>query len=247
LRNHFFLSPNPSRPNENFSLTQVRATAIESHTLTVLVFWLLSIHHGGWKNQNCSEVNARWWQSVSQCSRMGWSACSFALTDIDLTDLLHDQRSSQKGLFKKPDWDIAGQSYERAGKWQIYSRLRASVAVNVQYSTQQLHLRLVNRTSSQSKHTQKRPRLCSRQMRKCFFARYSLVYYISANGWLLRTHLAGKAMESAALILAQNLHQPDRAADAYRRASELFVTQGNVTVIIPFRKQPRFIYRSKFR
>jgi hypothetical protein len=33
-------------------------------------------------------------------------------------------------------------------------------------------------------------------------------------------------MESAALILAQDLHQPDRAADAYRRASELFVTQG---------------------
>jgi hypothetical protein len=33
-------------------------------------------------------------------------------------------------------------------------------------------------------------------------------------------------MESAAQILAQNLQQPDRAADAYRRASELFVTQG---------------------
>lgn len=115
-----------------------------------------------------------------------------ALTDIDLTDLLHDQRSSQKGLFKKPDWDIAGQSYERAGKWQIYSRLRASLAVNVQYSTQQLPLRLGNRTSSQSKPTQKRPRLCSRQMRKCFFARYSLVSIIFQlmAGWSGHTWLA---------------------------------------------------------
>jgi hypothetical protein len=25
------------------------------------------------------------------------------------------KHSSQKGLFKKPDWDIAGQNYERAG------------------------------------------------------------------------------------------------------------------------------------
>lgn len=47
------------------------------------------------------------------------------------------------------------------------------------------------------------------------------------------THLAGKSMESAAQILAQNLQQPDRAADAYRRASELFVTQGtNIRTIL---------------
>lgn len=46
------------------------------------------------------------------------------------------------------------------------------------------------------------------------------------------THLAGKSMESAAQILAQNLHQPDRAADAYRRASELFVTQGKKIIIM---------------
>lgn len=40
------------------------------------------------------------------------------------------------------------------------------------------------------------------------------------------THLAGKALENAAFILAQNLNQPQRAAEAYQRASNYFMTQG---------------------
>ncbi|KAI8579242.1 hypothetical protein K450DRAFT_243462 [Umbelopsis ramanniana AG] len=94
-------------------------------------------------------------------------------------------KASQKGLFKKPDWDIAGQNYERA-----------ATAFKVGKSYEQ-----------------------------------AVQAYNKASEALLKadaTHLAGKAMESAAQILAQNLHQPDRAADAYRRASELFVTQGSV-------------------
>ena len=39
-------------------------------------------------------------------------------------------------------------------------------------------------------------------------------------------HLAGKALENAAFILAQNLNQPQRAAEAYQRASNYFMTQG---------------------
>ncbi|KAJ2956156.1 hypothetical protein NQZ79_g7943 [Umbelopsis isabellina] len=94
-------------------------------------------------------------------------------------------KASSKGLFKKPDWDIAGQNYERA-----------ATAFKVGKSYEQ-----------------------------------AVQAYTKASDALLKadaTHLAGKSMESAAQILAQNLQQPDRAADAYRRASELFVTQGSV-------------------
>ncbi|KAI8977020.1 hypothetical protein BDF20DRAFT_820816 [Mycotypha africana] len=41
-------------------------------------------------------------------------------------------------------------------------------------------------------------------------------------------HLAGKALESAAFLLAQNLNQPQRAAEAYQRASDYFMTQGSI-------------------
>jgi phosphoglycerate-specific signal transduction histidine kinase len=40
--------------------------------------------------------------------------------------------------------------------------------------------------------------------------------------------LAGKATESAAFIIAHNLNQPQRAADAYQRASNFFMTQGSI-------------------
>lgn len=40
------------------------------------------------------------------------------------------------------------------------------------------------------------------------------------------THLAGKALESGALIVAQNMNQPQRAAEMYQRASDLFMTAG---------------------
>lgn len=39
--------------------------------------------------------------------------------------------------------------------------------------------------------------------------------------------MSAKAMETAAQIVAQNMKQPERAAEAYRRASELFVTHGS--------------------
>ncbi|CAO3702984.1 unnamed protein product [Rhizopus stolonifer] len=41
-------------------------------------------------------------------------------------------------------------------------------------------------------------------------------------------HLAGKATENAAFILANNLSQPQRAAEAYQRASNFFMTQGSI-------------------
>lgn len=41
-------------------------------------------------------------------------------------------------------------------------------------------------------------------------------------------HLAGKATENAAFILAQNLNQPQRAAEAYQKASNFFMTQGSI-------------------
>lgn len=40
------------------------------------------------------------------------------------------------------------------------------------------------------------------------------------------THLAGKALENGALIVAQNMNQPQRAAEMYQRASDLFMTAG---------------------
>jgi hypothetical protein len=43
-----------------------------------------------------------------------------------------------------------------------------------------------------------------------------------------RIHLAGKAMENAGFLLAQNLNQPQRAADAYKQASDLFMADGKM-------------------
>lgn len=45
---------------------------------------------------------------------------------------------------------------------------------------------------------------------------------------LYSIHLAGKAIENAAFILAHNLNQPQRAAEAYQRASDYFMTQGSI-------------------
>jgi hypothetical protein len=45
---------------------------------------------------------------------------------------------------------------------------------------------------------------------------------------ILRIHLAGKAMENAGFLLAQNLNQPQRAADAYKQASDLFMADGKM-------------------
>ena len=52
------------------------------------------------------------------------------------------------------------------------------------------------------------------------------VYVWYFNFFFYSIHLAGKALENAAFILAQNLNQPQRAAEAYQRASNYFMTQG---------------------
>ncbi|KAI8384375.1 uncharacterized protein BYT42DRAFT_493520 [Radiomyces spectabilis] len=94
-------------------------------------------------------------------------------------------KASSKGLFRKPDWDVAAGCYERA-----------ATSFKIAKSYEQ-----------------------------------AVQAYGKASEALFKTdalHLAGKAMESAALILAQNLNQPQRAAEAYQKASDLFMTQGSI-------------------
>ncbi|KAG0171529.1 hypothetical protein DFQ28_000874 [Apophysomyces sp. BC1034] len=94
-------------------------------------------------------------------------------------------KASSKGLFRKPDWDIAAGCYERA-----------AVSFKIAKSYDQ-----------------------------------AVQAYAKASEALFKAdaiHLAGKAMENAALVLAQNLNQPQRAAEAYQRASDLFMTQGSI-------------------
>ncbi|KAF7729568.1 hypothetical protein EC973_004243 [Apophysomyces ossiformis] len=94
-------------------------------------------------------------------------------------------KASSKGLFRKPDWDIAAGCYERA-----------AVSFKIAKSYDQ-----------------------------------AVQAYAKASESLFKAdaiHLAGKAMENAALVLAQNLNQPQRAAEAYQRASDLFMTQGSI-------------------
>ncbi|KAL0076580.1 soluble NSF attachment protein [Phycomyces blakesleeanus] len=94
-------------------------------------------------------------------------------------------KASSKGLFRKPDWDVAAGCYERAAtSFKIAKSYDQAVQAYAKTS-------------------------------EAFFK-------AGAN------HLAGKAMESAALILTQNLGQPQRAAEAYQQASDLFMTQGSI-------------------
>ncbi|KAI7887860.1 uncharacterized protein EV154DRAFT_426736 [Mucor mucedo] len=95
------------------------------------------------------------------------------------------EKAASKGLFRKPDWDIAAGYYERA-----------ATAFKIAKSYDQ-----------------------------------AVQAYAKASEALFKAdaiHLAGKAMESAAFILAQNLNQPQRAAEAYQRASDYFMTQGSI-------------------
>ncbi|RCI04333.1 hypothetical protein CU098_012623 [Rhizopus stolonifer] len=92
-------------------------------------------------------------------------------------------KAASKGLFRKPDWDLAASYYEPTNFKIAKSNDQAVQA------------------------------------------------YIKASDALSKAdaiHLAGKALENAAFILAQNLNQPQRAAELYQRASNYFMTQGSI-------------------
>ncbi|KAI8337287.1 hypothetical protein BC941DRAFT_353129 [Chlamydoabsidia padenii] len=95
------------------------------------------------------------------------------------------EKASTKGLFRKPDWDLAASCFERAA---TSFKIARSYDQAVQAYT---------KTSEA---------------------------YFKADG----IHLAGKAMENAGFLLAQNLNQPQRAADAYKQASDLFMADGKM-------------------
>ncbi|KAF9421061.1 hypothetical protein BGZ94_008939 [Podila epigama] len=85
-----------------------------------------------------------------------------------------------KSFFKKPDWDIAAQYYEKAA--QSFKAAKSyEQAVQAFVKTSEA---MVNATS---------------------------------------LFMAGRALENSGNIALQNLGQPERAADMYKRASELFM------------------------
>ncbi|KAI9472178.1 MAG: hypothetical protein EXX96DRAFT_583141 [Benjaminiella poitrasii] len=97
----------------------------------------------------------------------------------------HGDKAASKGLFRKPDWDLAASDYERAA---------TSFKIAKSYDQ-------------------------------------AVTAYFKASEALSKAdaiHLAGKALENAAFILATNLNQPQRAADTYERASNYFMTQGSI-------------------
>ncbi|ORZ17232.1 hypothetical protein BCR42DRAFT_326500 [Absidia repens] len=95
------------------------------------------------------------------------------------------EKASTKGLFRKPDWDVAASCFERAA---TSFKIARSYDQAVQAYT---------KTSEA---------------------------YFKADG----IHLAGKAMENAGFLLAQNLNQSQRAAEAYKQASDLFMADGKM-------------------
>ncbi|KAI9472919.1 hypothetical protein BDB00DRAFT_793510 [Zychaea mexicana] len=91
-------------------------------------------------------------------------------------------KASSKGLFRKPDWDVASGCYDHAA---TSFKLARSYDQAVQA-------------------------------------------YLKASEAFFKadaTHLSGKALENAALLLAQQLNQPQRAAELYQRASNMFMTR----------------------
>ncbi|CAG8501330.1 815_t:CDS:2 [Diversispora eburnea] len=88
-------------------------------------------------------------------------------------------KATQKGWFKKPEWDVAGQNYEKAAS--------------------------------------------------CFKAARSydqaIQAYQKASDALFKSdsiYMAAKTIESAANLAAQQLKQPERAAEMYKKASDLY-------------------------
>ncbi|KAI8063550.1 soluble NSF attachment protein [Gongronella butleri] len=94
-------------------------------------------------------------------------------------------KATTKGLFRKPDWDLAAGYYDQA-----------ATCFKVARSFDQ-----------------------------------AVQAYTKASEALFKSnamHMAGKAMENAALILVNNLNQPQRGAEAYKQASNLFMTDGKM-------------------
>ncbi|KAF8925256.1 hypothetical protein BGZ58_000969, partial [Dissophora ornata] len=89
-------------------------------------------------------------------------------------------KNTEKSWFKKPDWDIAAQYYEKAAQaFKAGKSYEQSVQAFIKASDA-----MVNSTS---------------------------------------LFMAGRALENAGAVCLQNLGQPERAADIYKRASELFM------------------------
>ncbi|KAG0032972.1 hypothetical protein BGZ82_006313 [Podila clonocystis] len=89
-------------------------------------------------------------------------------------------KNTVKSFFKKPDWDIAAQYYEKAAQsFKAAKSYEQSVQAFVKTSEA-----MINATS---------------------------------------LFMAGRALENGGNIALQNLGQPERAADMYKRASELFM------------------------
>ncbi|KAF9903979.1 hypothetical protein BX616_001451, partial [Lobosporangium transversale] len=99
----------------------------------------------------------------------------------DAIKFMHEaEKNTQKSFFKKPDWDIAAQYYEKAAQsFKAGKSYEQSVQAFIKASDA-----MVNATS--------------------FF-------------------MAGRALENAGNVCLQNLGQPERAADIFKRASELFI------------------------
>ncbi|KAG0265827.1 hypothetical protein BG011_003978 [Mortierella polycephala] len=107
-----------------------------------------------------------------------------ALEDARLKDavkFMHEaDKNTEKSWFKKPDWDIAAQYYEKAAQsFKAGKSYEQSVQAFVKASDA-----MINATS---------------------------------------LFMAGRALENAGNICLQNLGQPERASDLYKRASELFM------------------------
>ncbi|KAF9124865.1 hypothetical protein BGW39_007847 [Mortierella sp. 14UC] len=89
-------------------------------------------------------------------------------------------KNTEKSWFKKPDWDIAAQYYEKAGQaFKAGKSYDQAVQAFIKASDSMIH---------------------------------ATSYF-----------MAGRALENGGNIALQNLGQPERAADMYKRASELFM------------------------
>ncbi|KAG0314302.1 hypothetical protein BGZ99_008223 [Dissophora globulifera] len=99
----------------------------------------------------------------------------------DAIKFMHEaDKSTEKSWFKKPDWDIAAQYYEKAAQsFKAGKSYEQSVQAFIKASDA-----MVNATS---------------------------------------LFMAGRALENGGTVCLQNLGQPERAADMFKRASELFM------------------------
>ncbi|KAG0366006.1 hypothetical protein BC939DRAFT_448103 [Gamsiella multidivaricata] len=99
----------------------------------------------------------------------------------DAIKFMHEaDKNTEKSWFKKPDWDIAAQYYEKAAQsFKAGKSYEQSVQAFIKASDAM----------------------------------------ISATSYFM----AGRALENGGNVCLQNLGQPERAADMYKRASELFM------------------------